>query len=213
MKYLSAIVSFVICILSTFSLDYGSASVATDTLRVVIDPGHGGMDSGCNIGDIEEEEINLNIAFYLKDILLANGVDVVMTRENNEALCEDKFIKKEDMNNRLNIINSSNADMLISIHLNMFSSPFYHGAQTFYSKVNEKSKMLAENVQASIKTLLKNTDRVPQKRDNIYILNRVSIPAIIVECGFLSNEEERSNLIDSDYQYAMAYSIFLGCMK
>ena len=179
---------------------------------VVIDAGHGGEDGGASYLGYVEAEINLLIAKELKEIYEENGYKVVMTREDNKSLCLDKFNKREDMNNRINIINSSGAIYLISIHLNTFVDSKYFGAQTFYSTVNSSSILLADLIQTSIRYNLKNTDRVIVQRNNIYLLNKVTIPSVIVECGFLTNDNERVNLLNNEYQKKLAWAIFDGAI-
>lgn len=180
---------------------------------IVIDAGHGGMDTGASRGDIYESEVTLEIAKRLENIFEINGYNVVMTRNDMNALCEDKFIKKEDMNNRINIINSSKALFGLSIHLNEFGIEKYRGAQVFYSNANTKNCKLASSIQNSIRYYLNNTERSIVKRDNIFLLNKVSIPFCIVECGFMSNEEEFRLLLNADYQIKLAYAIFYGAIS
>lgn len=177
---------------------------------VVIDPGHGGMDVGASFGNVNESDINLEIAFKLREVFEENGYKVILTRENYDSLCEDEFIKKEDMSKRIEIINTANASLCISIHLNSYMDERYSGAQVFYSDTNEKNQLLADSIQNSIINLLANTNRKTVKRDNILLLNKVSIPCVIVECGFLSNIRERELLLDYSYQTMLAYSIFYG---
>lgn len=177
---------------------------------VCIDPGHGGMDSGTSVDGIKESDIVLNISFVIKEVLDDLGYITVLTRKTKESLCEGKFIKKEDMNKRIKIIDDSNANILISIHLNYYADEKYSGAQIFYSNLNHQSKDLATYIQNSIKTNLNNTSRKAVYRDNIYLLNKVRIPACIIECGFMSNKEELKNLLDYNYQKDLAYAIYLG---
>lgn len=205
------LISLLICFFSIlFSNDIKVVGYSKNV--VVIDPGHGGMDTGCSYGDIYESDINLDISLILEDIFISNGYNVILTRKNKDSLCEDRFIKKEDMNKRIEIINNSNAIMCLSIHLNMFSDSQYSGAQVFYSHINKKSKLLATNIQTSIKNILNNTDRVEMLRDNIFLLKRSIIPTVIIECGFLSNENERNLLVNKDYQVLLAYSIYYGAI-
>ncbi len=184
---------------------------AEDQRRIiVIDPGHGGEDGGAEYMGYIEAELNLKIALKLKDVYEENGYRVVMTRTENKSLCDDGFNKRRDMDKRIDIINSANALYMISIHLNIFSDSRYYGAQTFYSAVNSSSILLADFIQTSIIESLKNTKRQIVKRDNIYLLNKVTIPAVIVECGFLTNDDERNRLIDEEYQRALVWAIFDG---
>ena len=177
---------------------------------ICIDPGHGGMDSGTSVDGLKESDIVLKISFVIKEVLDDLGYITVLTRESKDSLCEGKFIKKEDMDKRIKIVDDSNASILISIHLNYFADEIYSGAQLFYSDKNHQSKKLAQYIQDSIKDNLNNTNRTVVYRDNIYLLNKVKIPSCIIECGFMSNKEELKNLIDYNYQKNLAYAIALG---
>ena len=209
MKRVCFLFSIILIMLSFTKSDISS----TKNNIIVIDAGHGGMDSGCVYENIYEADINLSIANMLEYIFISNGYDVIMTRRTKDSLCEGEFNKKEDLNKRIDIINSSNGAMCISIHLNMFSIGKYKGAQVFYSNNNPNNLNLAKNIQKSMKNILDNTNREEKNIETIYILNRISIPSVIVECGFLSNDEERSLLINEDYQALIAYSIYYGCIK
>ncbi|MBO5711845.1 MAG: N-acetylmuramoyl-L-alanine amidase [Acholeplasmatales bacterium] len=206
MKKILVIISSVLMVLSCALI---SVSAHNEKI-VVIDAGHGGEDGGASYLNCVESEINLEIAYELKKVYEENGYKVIMTRKDNSSLCDGSFNKREDMNNRVNIVNSSNALYLISIHLNTFSDPKYSGAQTFYSTSNFKSILLADLIQTSIISNLRNTSRSIVERDNIYLLNKVTIPAVIVECGFLTNDNERSKLINKEYQMMLAWAIFEG---
>lgn len=181
--------------------------------KIIIDPGHGGRDGGATANGITEAELNLEISLKLKKIYEDNGYTVDLTREDGKDLCGDTFIKRNDMNQRVKKINSGNYAFGISIHQNTFSDTKYRGAQTFYSTGNASSKDLALNVQNSIKLYMKNTTRDIVRRDNIYLLNRVTIPMVIVECGFLTNAEEAALLKSYEYQKELAYSIYYGSIK
>lgn len=185
-----------------------------------IDPGHGGIDPGAiGISGTKEDEINLNIALELKKIFGKNGYIVVMTRENEEGLYTNKSKttrekKTEDLMNRRKIIEDSNCEILLSIHLNSFSDSQYYGAQTFYKKDCEESKRLAYIVQREFKnTLDKDNNRVPQEREEVFLINEVSVPAILIECGFLSNPNEERLLKTEDYQKKLANAIYNGVKK
>ena len=177
---------------------------------IVIDPGHGGMDPGCNIGDIKESDIVLEISYKVKEVLEEFGYNVVMTRLTQDSLCEGKFIKKEDTEKRINIINSYNTKVVISIHLNEFGLSEYSGGQVFYNDNNSSNKLLANSIQTSFKMYLGNTDRVIMKKENNYLLKRLTVPACIVECGFISNPNELELLLEHKYQYKIAMAILYG---
>ena len=162
------------------------------------------MDIGASIGNIYESDLVLEMSFKIKKVLEKKGYLVILTRENKDSLCEGKFIKREDMNKRIGIINKSNARLVLSIHLNKFNIERYRGSQVFYSSINKENKILAEAIQNSLKSYLNNTDRTIVNRDNIYLLNRVNLPCCLIECGFMSNKEEFILLRDESYQYKFA---------
>ena len=174
---------------------------------IVIDAGHGGMDGGASIGSIKESILTLQIAKKLQEVCETSGLKVIMTRTEDISLNEGEFVKREDMVNRVKIINSSNAELAISIHLNKFSIPKYRGAQVFYSKSNQQNELLANMVQKSLGFYLGNTERNIVLRDNVFLLNKVVIPCCIVECGFMSNSEELFLLQTEEYQYKVVNSI------
>jgi N-acetylmuramoyl-L-alanine amidase len=179
-------------------------------IHVIVDAGHGGMDGGTSIGSVLESDLALEITLKLKEVLERKGYIVTLTREDKNALCEGKFIKRVDMNKRVDIINKSNADLALSIHLNNYSDSKYRGAQVFYCDNIAQNENLALTIQNALSNKLNNTDRKIVKRDNIYLLNRIIIPACIIECGFMSNYNEFTLLNNSDYQYKIAYAIESG---
>ena len=178
--------------------------------KIVIDPGHGGMDIGASINNIYESDIVLEISFKIKEIFEEYGYFVILTRESKDALCDGKFIKKEDLNKRIDIINNSNASVFISVHLNKFNISKYSGAQVFYSLSNSNNYILANEIQYSLKKILGNTDRVTKGKHSNYILNRINIPGCLVECGFMSNNDELKLLLDEGYQYKIAKALLFG---
>lgn len=205
MKKIYILLSFVICFISLSNVKaYPLSNI------IVIDPGHGGMDIGASIGNIYESDLVLEMSFKIKKVLEKKGYLVILTRENKDSLCEGKFIKREDMNKRIGIINKSNARLVLSIHLNKFNIERYRGSQVFYSSINKENKILAEAIQNSLKSYLNNTDRTIVNRDNIYLLNRVNLPCCLIECGFMSNKEEFILLRDESYQYKFAEALLIG---
>lgn len=195
---------------SIFSVVFLTKAEVNNCLIVVLDAGHGGMDGGASVGDIREADLTLSIVKKTKEIFEKNGLKVILTRENEDDLSTDEFVKREDMLKRVSIINSSNASLALSIHLNKFSVERYRGAQVFFSKTNEINSYLSEVIQRSLINHLKNTDRKIVKRDNIFLLNKVVIPCCIVECGFMSNQEEFALLQTEEYQYKLAYALLYG---
>lgn len=185
---------------------------------IIIDAGHGGFDGGAVALDgTVEKDINLLISHKLKDMLQLQGFNVIMTRYDDSATdnTEDQNIssrKTSDLRNRLRLMNSSPDAIFVSIHLNKFNFASANGLQVFYSPNTAHSKNLAELIQTSVKTMLQPTnDRVVKKgTKSTYLLYNARIPAVIVECGFLSNTEELIMLKDDTYQSKLAFCIFCG---
>jgi N-acetylmuramoyl-L-alanine amidase CwlD len=178
---------------------------------ILIDAGHGGWDPG-KVADnnIFEKDINLEIAKKLQEYLEQSGAFVFMTRVEDEAL-SDKKVK--DMIKRKEISNSTSADMMISIHQNSFSQEKVKGAQVFYYKESESGKKLAEFIQTEIKKNIdENNNRVAKTNSDYYILRKIKIPSVIVECGFLSNNNELEKLTSNEYQNKIAWAIYLGIL-
>lgn len=181
---------------------------------ILIDPGHGGIDGGAVGKDgTLEKDINLKISMKLKTELERNGYAVVMTRETDKDLySEGGTIRKkkvEDLSERCKLKNESNCNMFISIHLNMFPQRKYYGAQVWYSN-NEESKKLAQLLQFNIKSNIdKSNNRIEKPAKQSYKVLRCTdtIPSVIIECGFLSNECEREKLKTESYQQIIANSI------
>ena len=183
---------------------------------VMIDPGHGGFDPGkIGINGTYEKQINLSIAKELKKYLEDKGIEVVMTRESDEDLdgMEGKAHKNKDMQKRKEAINNSKADILISIHQNAFTDSKVKGFQVFYYTGSVGGEQLAGSVDQILKEKINPENKRPIKdTNNYYVLRVTKMPAIIVECGFLSNEEEEALLKDSKYQERLAHAIGEGIL-
>lgn len=194
---------------------------AKPDLIIAIDAGHGGMDPGkVGVDGQLEKDINLSIVFKLKEVLEAYEdmkIQVVMTRDEDMGHYSQSDTNKKmaDMTARCKLIEEAQADMLVSIHQNSYHSPSVHGAQVFYYDKSEKGRTLAEIVQSSLVTNLSSDGkgRVAKANDNYYILLNVKCPAVIVECGFLSNREEARKLSEEEYQNRVAKAIAEGIIK
>ena len=186
-------------------------------ITIVIDPGHGGRDPGkVGVNNALEKDINLKIAFLLKDLLEQNDFNVIMTREEDVGLYQesDTNKKRADLNNRVDIIHSSNADLAISIHQNSFTEEYVKGAQVFYYQQSEQGKKLAELIQAKLKeTLADDNHRKAKSNTSYYMLTKTKCPLVIVECGYLSNQMEAELLVKEDYQEKMAMGILLAVLQ
>ncbi len=191
------------------------------TYTIVIDAGHGEPDGGAvSKNGIAEAGINLELALMLEEELDKLGYNIIMTRttENNIADSDKqtpvRAMKVSDINNRIKIVNESQADMLISIHMNNFQNPKYYGWQTFYKKNSEESKIIAENIQAGISNNIDRiNDRVALSITDIKLVDKSNIPAVIVECGFLSNEEDLKLLMTNEYKQQIVDGIIEGIEK
>lgn len=201
-------------------IDASNENLPTKKIKILIDPGHGGVDPGTS-GDLKiaEAPLNLCISTKLMKFLEGTGFEVEMTRYDDNGLYTEKSPtirakKNEDLNNRIKAINNSNADLAISIHLNSFPQKQYYGAHVFYKKNCEKSKIAAETLQDNLKSILdKNNKRVPQAKKDMRIMDKSTIPTILIECGFLSNNEEEKKLISEEYQEKVAWAIYTGLIK
>lgn len=184
---------------------------------IVLDPGHGGPDGGAvSKAGLVEERLNLAIAEYLRDYLQQAGALVMMTREGDVDLADPdtKNRKRQDLQRRVEFVMDSNADMLISIHMNSIPSSRWTGAQTFYySKQHVDNKSLAYYIQEELKKNLENTNREVKTADTIYILKSVDVPTALVEVGFLSNPGEAELLGNETYQKKAAASIYRGILR
>ena len=207
-----------------------AATVSTSPLpTVVIDAGHGGMDGGCvsdsvsdtaageitvSTGRILEKDCNLNIAKSLAALFRVSGYNVVMTRDTDVMLDGEGLAgnaKMRDLRARLNIASEHPNALLISVHCNKFPSASCKGLQVYYSKNHEYSAVAANAVQASAVALLqpKNHRQTKAADSSIFLLHRATQPAILVECGFLSNPDEAALLSTPEYQKKLALTVLL----
>ena len=181
---------------------------------------HGGFDGGAVAGDgTVEKDINLNISLTLAKFLKQSGFRVIMTRESDVSTedTESPQIaskKKNDLKNRLKLMSDYPEAVFVSVHLNKFTTSSAFGSQVFYSK-GEQSQALADKIQKAIVSLIQpeNTRVNKQATSSTYLLYNATVPAVLVECGFLSNEKELQMLKQSDYQKKMAFSIYCGILE
>jgi N-acetylmuramoyl-L-alanine amidase len=171
----------------------------------------------CGFYATSEQAINLSITLKLQKLIEQSGAKVLLTRsdENGIYSVDNKSIRNKkvsDIKNRVKLGNESSSDIFVSLHLNKFPpSGAYRGWQTFYQKNNLKSKTLSECVQNNLNLNIDyDNNRVPHQIAGVYIMDKVEIPTIIVECGFLSNQEETALLKTDAYQNKLAWGIFIG---
>jgi N-acetylmuramoyl-L-alanine amidase len=211
---LSVVVDFILYFYEDNKYDYDIMDVLSGAMigkTVVIDAGHGGFDPGAiGLSGTKEKDVNLAVSRRLADYLSQSGATVVETRVKDEALGDTK---KSDMAKRVEIAEVNEADIFISIQANFLPQHQYSGAQTFYHKDSVEGKALAENIQQAIIDNMNNTDRKAMSIENIYITKSLEIPCVIVEVGFLSNDQEETLLNDAEYQSHMAYAIYIGILE
>lgn len=187
------------------------------SVTIVVDAGHGGIDPGkVGINSALEKDINLAIALKLERNLKANGINVVMTRTDDNGLYSENESNKKvrDMKKRLTIIEEAEPELAVSIHQNSYPDPSVSGVQVFYYKDSVKSKAAAEIMQTQLVKSLKPTkERVAKDNSSYYLLKKTSVPIIIVECAFMSNPEEADLLIQNNYQEKVAWAIYMGIMQ
>lgn len=185
---------------------------------IVIDAGHGGEDGGASGEDgTKEKDLNLLVAKSLSGILSAAGYDVRMTRRDDRLLYDlygdlsdyTGHKKTYDLRNRLRFTKEAGADLLISIHMNKFPQSRYSGLQVYYSANTPESRAVAGIIRNYTKLYLQpdNEREIKAATSSIYLLHRCEIPSVMVECGFLSNEEELSRLKDDTYRRQLALVI------
>jgi len=186
-----------------------SENVQAQKEVVVIDAGHGGHDPGkVGVNDALEKDINLQIAEKVKAHLEKNGIEVVMTREDD--VMEDT--KLEDMKKRVAVINKTKPVITVSIHQNSYSDPNVKGAQVFYYIDSEVSRGAASLMQGELRKVDTENTRQIKSNSDFYMLKKTEVPTIIVECGFLSNPGEAEKLVSDEYQEEMAQAICSGIL-
>ena len=186
---------------------------------VVLDPGHGGEDGGAvSETGIKESAINLEIGLRTRDLLEFLGFSVVMTRQTDISIFspEAKTVSEKkisDLKNRVRLTEEAGHALLLSIHQNKFSQSKYSGAQVFYAPT-AGSRELAETLQAVFgREVDPGNRRQAKQSESVYLLNQISCPGVIVECGFLSNPEEAARLQTADHQRVLAVAICAGLSR
>ncbi len=207
--------------IATFLPDEELSETNSDTVpsrnyTVVIDAGHGGTDPG-SIGyktKVHEDRLNLKMSKLLKNKLEKAGINVVMTRETDQALIDGagRKWKRKEMEARRDLIVKTRPNMVLSIHQNSYTNHSLRGAQVFYDKKSEISKLIADSIQEQFKLNLDKSIKATSPGD-YFMLKCSSAPSVIVECGFLSNEEDEKLLQTYEYQEKIVDSIYKGIVN
>ena len=181
---------------------------------IYLDPGHGGLDPGAMYKNIKEKNINLQISKNLEKRLTKLGAIVYLTRYDDYDLSVNNTInrKRSDLSRRGNIINKSDCDLFLSIHLNAENTGIWKGAQTFYNTNNKENKKIAELLQQQFKEDL-NSKRKAKNKNDLYLQKRINRPGVLIEVGFLSNASERYLLKQEKYQDKVTLSIANALLK
>ncbi len=211
---LLAIVTFLIYTLYAPSAKQASAVLET----IIVDPGHGAPDGGAAGGrtGVLEKDLNLAISKKLAEKLSSMGENVHLTREEDAGLHDAagkslREKKRSDMKKRVTLGNQNGTLCFVSIHMNHFTDPKYSGPQVFYAAENEEGKRLAEEIRkAFLEKIGPHCTRESKPSRDLYLLRNIKAPAVIVECGFLSNPEEEALLMTEDYQDSLAEAICAG---
>lgn len=188
---------------------------------VILDAGHGGEDGGASSADgLLEKDLNLALTLEMRDILVANGVNVILTRDT-DTLLYDRNVdfhgrkKMLDMAARLKIAENTTEPVFVSLHMNTYPHPSCRGVQVWYSENNDASFELAKTIHATTQELLQPENDRPVKRSgsSIYLLHHLECPAVLVECGFLSSPEEAALLGSESYRQQLALTLCMGILR
>lgn len=228
-KYRTAVFSALAVLASAAMIHYASdkidnavytntADADADTKIIVLDCGHGGMDGGCSTADgVTEKGINLSIMLSVRDMCRLYGYDTAVTRDRDISIHDSGVTgirnqKVSDMENRLELFNKFPNAVCVSIHQNTYTDPKYSGAQMFYSSANPDSEKLAAIMQKLFVQNLQpgNMRETKLCGKELYLCYYCNNPAVMAECGFLSNPEEAAKLTDPVYQKQVAYTLFTG---
>ncbi len=187
---------------------------------VIIDAGHGGFDGGCSgIDGTLEKDINLEIAIKLENILDTFGFKTIMVRTTDTAVNTDGYSirqkKVSDIKFRQSLMTKYPDSIYLCIHQNRYSSPTVSGMQIFYRPEHDASKLLAEYLQNSITSGIEQSKKRPIKpcSDDVYLIHNATSTAVLIECGFLSNQNDLNNLKNDHYQRKFCYSIVSGLLN
>ncbi len=219
-KYLAELSMACLLLVCFFFLSREAAQVSValtsekERQVIVVDPGHGGIDPGMiGVGELEEKGINLAVSLKVKSVLEQMGYEVVLTREKDEGLYEESSHNKkaQDMQRRIGVIDETRPLLTVSIHQNSYQDPEVRGPQVFFYKDSIEGEKLAKALQSSLNTATEQErPREAKGNSSYYLLKRSQGTLVIIECGFLTNEEEAALLKTEAYQQKVAEAIGEG---
>lgn len=208
--------TLLVLMISIFSFNFASAQDSEMPLLgkvIYIDPGHGGSDPGAMYMEIREADLNLKISQKLEKKLVSLGAIVYLTRYGDYDLSVNHTVnrKRSDLSRRGNIINRSDCDLFLSIHLNAEETGIWRGSEVYYDDINPENKVIAEIMQEKLKKYL-GSKRSLKKTDDLYLQKRIERPGVLIEAGFLSNSSDRYLLKQETYQEKIASAITEGIL-
>ena len=211
----------VLYIIDGYVVDYVEASNTLDSVPVIIiDAGHGGEDPGAiGVNGALEKDLNLAVALEIKSAMEEKGYAVVMTRTEDKMLYSEseniKGLRKlSDLKNRCKIAAEYENAIFVSVHMNSFGSSEYSGLQVYYAHGDEESRSLAECVQSAVRKKVQTVnERAVKDGKDIYVLKNNNANAILVECGFLTNQTECEKLSEKEYQKELSFAIVCGIIE
>ena len=208
-----------VCARVTDSALPASAEIS-DRPVIVLDAGHGGLDSGAvGKSGVLEKDVNLSVVKHLQKLLELSGFKTVLTRSEDISIYDPgvegiRNQKLSDMDNRLEIIQSYPDSVFLCIHQNNFTDPKYFGGQMFYNNNNPDNRTLAQIMQNRFAQLQPGNDReIKLSGDELFLLKSNPNPSLMIECGFLSNPEEEAKLASAEYQQQLAFTIYSGLLE
>lgn len=187
---------------------------------IVLDAGHGGLDSGAvGKSGLLEKDVNLSIVLKLRDMLELSGFEVVLTRDEDISIYDAgvdgiRNQKLSDMDNRLEIVQKYPESIFLCIHQNNYTDPQYFGAQMFYNDNNPDNRTLAQIMQNRFAALQTGNDReIKLSGNELFLLKSNPNPSLMIECGFLSNPDEEQKLATDEYRQQVAFTIWGGVLE
>ena len=220
--FLTLVLVFILTFSLVLAVNFATLTTVSENIEavktIIVDAGHGGEDGGTqSSAGVLEKDINLDISLKTGTLLRLMGYSVVYTRTEDklrygEDAVRQRQKKVSDIHYRMSVMENYPDAVFLSIHQNYFSESKYNGAQVFYSKNNPLSKSLAEKLQSNIKTLLQgeNDRQIKACGTDVYLLYHAQNPAVMVECGFMSNPGEALLLSDSEYQKKISLAVAAG---
>ena len=207
-------ITFILCFTA---LAKTNAAAANSGVKIVLDAGHGGIDGGVcgKTTGVCERDVNLAVVRKLENYLISAGITVVLTRSSDAGLygVASSTLKRRDMEKRKAIIEKAEPTLIVSVHMNYYPNSSRRGGQVFYRKGSEHSEVLANSVQKGLNALYQDVKDYAPLTGDYYILNCTDYPAVIAECGFLSNPTDERLLVTDEFQSELAYALFTGIIN